>query len=394
MQDLGNHMDELFQKAGDHYQLKPVDSSWDAIASKMPASAVTSVAMPRKKRKAVKVALLMLLPLFLVSIGIKRTGNGDVIFTGVASNSKASATTASHDIVASSNDNITTAPVKFSKAKTKTKNQSTSTVLPVIAYNKTFDQKYFNHSITNNKGTISKEHATDEELASTANNNKQTVSADSVTTISSNATKPKITIHAQSKFYLGVIAGVGYNEVKNQGFTKAGFNGGIIGGYQLNKKLAIETGLIITNKNYQSNGAYFSMKKMGTSMPADTKIMSVESKSTLLEIPLKLKYNFIEAKRLKFFTAAGLTSYVMLNEQNKYVTMVSGVQQNMRGTYKKASGYYAASVDVSAGASFRTGTNTQIQLAPYLQLPLKGLGMGSMMIATTGIQVGLIRAIK
>ena len=47
----------------------------------------------------------------------------------------------------------------------------------------------------------------------------------------------------------------------------------------------------------------------------------------------------------------------------------------MKGSYKTVSKYFAATVDVSAGYEKNIGKFTSMRIEPYVQIPLKGVGM-------------------
>ena len=70
---------------------------------------------------------------------------------------------------------------------------------------------------------------------------------------------------------------------------------------------------------------------------------------------------------------------------------MNGVQQNMKGMYKSVSAGFASSIDMSVGYEYTTRNGAGIRIQPYLQVPLKGMGMGSMQVLSTGIHIAYVR---
>ena len=136
--------------------------------------------------------------------------------------------------------------------------------------------------------------------------------------------------------YYGVTAGVELNQIKNQGMTKPGLNGGILVGIQINKKLSVETGVQFLQKKYYSQGKYFNPK--ASPMPSNMTVNSLVGTSTLIDIPVSIKYNLSQRKNT-FYGKAGVASFLMTKENNKYQAVVSGQQQEINSTYKKSNQY-------------------------------------------------------
>jgi hypothetical protein len=194
--------------------------------------------------------------------------------------------------------------------------------------------------------------------------------------------------------YAGVVLGPALNEVKSQGLKKMGFDIGIIAGYQLNGKLSIETGLLFAKKYYFSDGKYFNPGKTNASMPASMKVLSLEGSSAVIEVPVKLKYDVLQINKVNLFTSAGVSSYLLTKEKNKYRALLNGTEQNITSTYKKGSRYFAAAVDLSVGYERKIGKFTSIRIEPYLQIPLKGIGVGAMPVMSSGLHLGITRHIQ
>jgi len=192
----------------------------------------------------------------------------------------------------------------------------------------------------------------------------------------------------QHGFYFGGAIGISFNSVKYQSFGKPGFDIGVIAGYKTSKKVSLESGLFFGKKYYFTDGKYFSMDKVGPSMPPEMKIISLKGSSTLFEIPVKFKYDILFKGRSAMFASAGVSSYLLTNEKNKYITSLNGTTENVTGSYKNSSRYFAAAIDFSLGYEYRLSNDNSMRIEPYLQVPLKGIGMGTLPVMSAGLQVG------
>ena len=194
---------------------------------------------------------------------------------------------------------------------------------------------------------------------------------------------------AEQWLYGGIIAGPQFNQTKQQGFGNAGLSAGLIVGFHLNNRLSVETGLIISDKQYYSAGKYFDMSKISASMPAGMKLTQIQSKTTVLEIPLEIRYNLARISKGNLFAAGGFSSYIITREINQYQATVNGNDETLNGNYTTQQDYFAAAAKISAGYEWKAGKGLNLRLEPYLQIPLKTIGMGSMHVVSTGVYLGL-----
>jgi len=200
--------------------------------------------------------------------------------------------------------------------------------------------------------------------------------------------KTKRTLH--KKFYYVIAAGPTFNAVKEQS-AGTGWNLGVIGGYDLNDRLSLETGIIFSQKKYWTSGDYFSTSKVGASMPPPIKIMEVDGSSKAIEIPLHLRYNVLQNRKRTIFSSAGFSSYVLTKEYNEYHTSTNGNMQMMYGTYKNIEKYLAASLDISIGYERSLSRNSSVRFQPYIQIPVQGIGMGDLKIMSTGLRIAFTK---
>ena len=414
MQYLNDNMDELFRSAAEHYRLKLKEDDWDAIADKIAATNVITPVIDRKGRKKNNYKLVILALVFLITSGTilslilsdsyknpvhnitssrgittnpfnnvipsanQKTNNNVSVFSALTDVTKTIVATSKLSIK-NKNNRITNSKIKISVGMVDVVDNSETAVIKMkqftsikIPENDKANLRYSNNSIAESTIKIAKTENKVEEKAANTIEKKRNQN-------SNKKDKP---------FYLGIFAGPQFNQVKNQGFSKAGFSAGLLAGVNITKKLAIETGVIISEKKYFSSGEYFSMKNIAASMPAGMEVISLNSKSTVVEIPVKIKYNFLKKNKRNFFGTAGLSTYILTKESNNYRAIINGSQQKLTGNYSNNGNYYNAAVNISAGYEYKT-RKAIIRLEPYIQVPLKGIGVGSMPVLSTGVHVGI-----
>lgn len=182
---------------------------------------------------------------------------------------------------------------------------------------------------------------------------------------------------------LGIATGPEWNQVKGQGVRKAGFDFGLIAGYRFSRRLSVETGVGLAKKYYWSTGKYFKAQGMD--------VVRLDGSSTIIEIPLKVKYDVPVQQKSSVFASAGVMSYLLTNEKNDYILLVNGAETSMTAIYPNASRYFASAIDISAGYERYFGRLTALRIEPYMQIPLRGIGVGTMQVMSAGVHVGFVR---
>ncbi len=194
------------------------------------------------------------------------------------------------------------------------------------------------------------------------------------------------------RFYYGLLLGTELNSIENQDMKRFGFNIGLIGGYRFNRHISVETGVLFSQKYYSTAGEYFSLKEIGPMMPSAMKVIDVKGASMVVEIPVHLRYDVLAKKDHRFFSSAGFSSYILTKESNRYHTSLNGTEGMMYATYKKNRGYFAASLDLAIGYEKNIGKKSSIRIQPYVQVPIKGIGVGSLKVMSPGVHIAITRS--
>jgi hypothetical protein len=413
MQNVGENMDDLFRKAADDYMLKEGESNWNEISGQLESS-YEPIATVRKKNKTRKYIITgsLLLLCFIAGIWFNQYISKDdasfVVNTKYQNTNKDN-NKANKRALPSSKESLKISEVALGK-----KSKNTSTTLDNSSITTAITDRDLTKSYSINKpGIISNIGRTDKDISSaisfyplpviiTKAERAPAEMQESATALNNNpvavmqlqlnkdSAGKNIVINLSVKnkhgFYYGLLAGAGFTTVRNQSFTKPGLDAGLIAGYQFSARSSVEINLLYSHKYYYSDGKYFNTDKMND-MPADMKVMSVKCNSSIFEIPVKFKYNILQKNNSNVYASAGVSSYILMNEKNNYVTSTNGTVGNMNGNYTTTSGYFAGALNISAGYAHNIGTNNTLRFEPYITIPTKGIGIGNLPVSTSGVHV-------
>ena len=423
MQDIGPDMEELFRRASEDYPLKQGEDKWSEIASKINNTPIPQTEKKRKTgfKKFYTVPLFLLLFLIL-----------DIFLFRPFPNQNAELQKLFKNEIEQVNQHTKTNKTIANKISEKTNSVKSSTVsknnLNVVRslLNRTMEQQFItlagtqSEKIKNSqsvnqpgnlasdvemikfldRGTPSIMNMEDINSIPTKKNSLSEINAADtgskteqfIRALANSVDKKATNKISKHRIYYGLLLGTELNTIKNQDMKKVGFNIGLIGGYRFNNNISVETGVLFSQKYYTTAGKYFSLKEIGPQMPAAMKVMDVKGASKLVEIPLHLHYNVVNKKGNRFFSAAGISSSILAEESNQYHTSLNGAEGMMYATYKKNRGYFAASFDLAIGYEKNIGKNNNIRIQPYVQLPVKGIGVGDLKVMSTGIHIAITRS--
>ena len=206
-----------------------------------------------------------------------------------------------------------------------------------------------------------------------------------------NTKKNKSVNNHKTGFYAGILTGIDLSSIHFQS-AKTGSTKGFIVGYALNNTWSIESGIFWDTKRVFDNGGHFDPP--GYTPSNGMKIIAVNGKTRLYELPINVKYSIVQGKH-NLFATTGLSSYFMRSENYDY----EYTQNNQPGghnylTYRNQSKDWFSVVNISLGYTHKLGSAGNLRVEPYLKLPLKDIGVGKMPIISTGLNIGFIKTIR
>ena len=157
-------------------------------------------------------------------------------------------------------------------------------------------------------------------------------------------------------------------------------------GYEISKKVSVQTGFYKSNKKYSgSQGDY--TPKVGSYL-STVYITKVDAQCLIYEIPLSIKYHFLQRKSYSLYTTAGASSYIMKKEDYNYFYKRNNMPISRRYTYTGNTHLFSHAM-VSLGLEKKITKKLNLQLEPSTSIPLYGVGEGSVKLYSSSLQIGL-----
>jgi hypothetical protein len=164
-------------------------------------------------------------------------------------------------------------------------------------------------------------------------------------------------------------------------FTDPGYQIGLTAELNIFNDLSLITGLIQAKVRYQDNSI-----SSGLSASYNNQMIPVftSAECSLLKIPLRAKYNFVDFNRSRIYATAELSSYIMIQEDYQFqfdqgITPSTDTWSGRTGT-----SHWFSNAGFSIGYEFDFLPHWSIRAEPYLKLPVREVGWGNARLYSVG----------
>ncbi|MBC7934476.1 MAG: outer membrane beta-barrel protein [Rhizobacter sp.] len=419
MQHLEDDMNDLFQRAAGQYHLDEGESDWNTITNRLREQGNSPVL--GKKRfpfSSFRFVLIVMLLSAMAMLYPKRCLDPLLSLSGINGPGSASSFTVlvnsndQHRIPAKESGHNNPAP-PFSKINNvvltnRFKKAGNGLLHPgdIFQY---FVEKQLPITIAEQSGVITNGNTINsDEITATdiAVNQKRTDPPQEPVpaALSKTEEKEQATISAKPSpaekkkrdngWYAGAFTVTDASKVRSMPFKNAGFGGGVLLGYNISNKLSVEASVALQQKKYDTYGKDFSMDKIGSAMPAGMTINQLKSTTSVTELSVNIRYKIIQQKRSVVYAAAGLSVYTVTKEKNAYNVSLNGNTEAMKAMYNDNNATLPAVAGFSAGYEYNINNKMAIRIAPYLKIPLQGVGVGSVPVTSAGLHIGITRSLR
>ncbi|RYG11401.1 MAG: hypothetical protein EOO07_20660, partial [Chitinophagaceae bacterium] len=185
---------------------------------------------------------------------------------------------------------------------------------------------------------------------------------------------------------LSILLGPDFNSTENIIGGKRGLAVGIGVGIPLSRRLSLQTGVNYGSKNYEAKGYDYTFNN-----PSTVNLISgIDASCKVLEIPLRTAYVVMNRPNYSVDLSAGLSSYVMLKENYRFVYTEASGRKDRFLEEKNANQHYLSVLDLSATYSIKLENKKfALGIQPYVKIPLRGIGEGSVPLKSSGISLKL-----
>ncbi len=420
------YSDDLFKKAGDNYPLNTDNANWQEVFDriKSPENSPPPVFAKSPQNHSRRYAWLLLL--LLIPAGIWMAYNFNTTQNVKPETSKNNLPTPQNDLVKPGDpllppvQNNESGALKNSTDNIDTKNSNRNTqqdfISPAIQLkenevavlnNEEQPQQYlpfiagktiaFNNfqGLHSNKISIKDLHnSTTLNLIEPANKEIDISLAENDNAINENSNSKRTAIHLKTKerFYLAISVGPSFSSVKNQPIPKSGYSLGMLLGYNVNKNIDIETGVLFVKKYFKADGSEFNDNVV--KLPQGTSIISLDGAANITQVPLNVIYNFNSKKSSNFFVSANLITNVIHSESYNYKLTGNENFDVLSRSYRKGSDKLFSNLSFGAGYKQNLGKEWKMSVEPYYQLPLSGIGLGDLHIQTFGVNFKISKTVQ
>jgi hypothetical protein len=199
--------------------------------------------------------------------------------------------------------------------------------------------------------------------------------------------KPEVS--RKSRFYVYAAALPEWSFVPGNklGELNIGYTGGI--GYRISKRWFVQAGVAFNKKKYEAQADDYTPKEGSYFTNPNYKLQEVYADCSVIEIPLQFRYDISQQKKYTLFVTAGLSSTIMKREGYDYDYLRYGNQADGAYTYRTNSFKLFSGASVGFGYERPIYKQFTFHAVPYLSIPLRGVGEGSVKLGSIGIQTGV-----
>lgn len=212
--------------------------------------------------------------------------------------------------------------------------------------------------------------------------NEKEVSVDQFSTITKLLKGPK------SQFSFGVFGSLDFNALSlNKDKIEQGYRLGLRTDYNFAKRFSLGIGVAFSRKTYTAQGFRYNAKPGFWSDGIAP--IEVQANTNLIEIPLELRFYAKGHSQDGFFVGAGINSYHLTLEKYNfhYEEILANTINNWEERGTNTNLFSLATFTV--GYQKTVNKNLAFQIAPYVNLPLTGIGQGSVNLQSVGLNVAV-----
>lgn len=191
-----------------------------------------------------------------------------------------------------------------------------------------------------------------------------------------------------SRLTVGIVASPDFSSAGSlANFSSPGYKVGAMISYQLSSRISLSTGLIQSDVRYRADGNDYNPPPgyWQYGIPAD----EVMARCLILDIPIRVQVQFLQLSHSRFFATAGVSSYIMLNENYRfrYDRDDTGLAQEWDA--KTGTRHLFSNSGLSVGYEHDVHPNWSLRVEPFVQVPISEVGWGKVDLYSAGTMVAL-----
>ena len=199
---------------------------------------------------------------------------------------------------------------------------------------------------------------------------------------------PEEVLETNNRFALTLFANPEWSSVGLFNESKAGWSFGTRIGYQFADKFEVSMGVAYSRKVYKGGGEAYVMEGGWFN---DIEPERMDAKCDVIEIPIAMTYYLNGFQNNGFFADIGINSYMLHSEWYgfQYDDLLVRPDRYKDVNEENANKHLIGVGRVAFGYQHVLSNNTTVQVAPYLQFPLTGIGAGQVNLYSSGVQLAV-----
>ena len=192
----------------------------------------------------------------------------------------------------------------------------------------------------------------------------------------------------KSRFYFLTSVGTDMSNVKLFSFknNSAVFKYGIGVGFDINKKISLQTGFYSSRKKYIAGPQDYKIEK--GSYWDMVQLTRVDAACLVYEIPITIRYNFLKKPSFNLYTSAGISSFIMKKEDYYYHYIRYNIPHESPWSYTGNKNLLSI-LNLNVGLEKKISPVFSFFAEPSISIPLAGVGEGKVKLFSTSFQAGL-----
>jgi hypothetical protein len=237
------------------------------------------------------------------------------------------------------------------------------------------------NKVTESQSPVAKENAVNKTNANPVTNNPAEKSN----------SKPDVKVSGKKRneFFISGSTGLDASYIPDEKMGKVKLTGGLSAGYRLGNGLSFSAGIFTGRKVYSSSAkGYNPPNNFWIYYPY---LEKVNANCKVYEVPVTVAYNFKNRNKGNLFVAAGASSLFMKEEtyDYSYKTNPTGPLLDKQWTLYNQNKHYFSLLTLSGGYNRQIGKHSSISIAPYMKIPLTGIGYGKVKLNSGGLMVSV-----
>lgn len=201
--------------------------------------------------------------------------------------------------------------------------------------------------------------------------------------ISSTNTQRNQATDRKSPFSVALMAGPDLSTVGGiADFYDPGYKIGLALEYRLSQNFSLSIGAVHSKVQYSARGNDYSPPQTywGYGATPDETI----AQCLIIDIPISLKYDFLQFNHSRVYASAGLSSYIMLNEDYQFRYDTNADSQPQRWQERTGTKHWMSNATFSLGYEIDLEPKISFRVEPFIKVPMRNVGWGQVKLYSMG----------